>query len=246
MLYRQKNKEYLEQAYSKYYYAFIQKAMECFGEQTDKAFDCVQEVMLRLLQVDFEIENSVHARSLIYKSIPWQSSKIKALRKQWGAGREVAYDFTNTDEVERQLTDPVIPAIKGTLDYWPQSNRYFNHISKISRYHQQIIKLLLLGCGNVESIRLLGRKIKKDTYGSAKDAAIKMLRGFRVANTLRTALERSQKRRGTDDRTDRIMEMTAASIPDKEIAERLGLSVNNVKCRRFDRNKLLKKIQEQQ
>lgn len=35
-------------------------------------------------------------------------------------------------------------------------------------------------------------------------------------------------------------------VPDKEIAERLGLTVNNVKCRRFDRNKLLKKIQEQQ
>lgn len=244
-MHQQQNEKYITEAYNKYYHVFIKKAMGLFGHQKDKAFDCVQEVVLRLLEIDFEIENVIHARSLIYKSINWHVSQIKTLRKKWGAYREIKYDFTSPT-VQDHLSEPVQPVINGYMNYWPQSNRYFNHINKLSAYHQQIIRLTLLGCGNLESISILGKKIKKNTYGSSKDAAIKMLRDFKVANELRSSIDRSNAKRknSTDNRTDRIMEMTAAGIPDKEIASQLGLTINNVKCRKHDRRKLINKMNQ--
>jgi len=239
----QQNKKYITEAYTIFYYAFIKKAMGLFGHEKDKAFDCVQEVILRLLEVNIEITSALHARSIIYKSIQWHVSQMKTLRKKWGAYREIKCDFTNP-LIQDYLSDPVELCIKGSINYWPQSNKYFNHINKLNAYHQKIIKLSLLGCGNIESIRLLGKNIKKNTYGSSKADAIKMLRGFKIANNLRSPIDRSvaKMKNSSDNRTDRIMEMTAAGIPDKEIAEQLGLTVGNVKCRRYDRRKILNQV----
>lgn len=235
------SKEYLTEAYSKYYNAFLKKAMMHFDDQKDKALDCVQEAVLQLLLVNYPFESLAHARSLIYKNIIWQANHIKHLRKKWGAYRERNYDFTDTYTQEK-FSYEVAPAIKNSLDYWPHSNVYFNHINKLAPYYQKLIKLHMDGVGNKEAAEILGKK-HKDHVGSSKDEAFKMLRTLRVANKLRDPLERSKKRQGTDDRTDKIMQMTAAGIPDKVIAEQLGLSLSNVKCRRFDRRRLLSKIQ---
>lgn len=234
------SKQYLTEAYNKYYHAFIKKAMMYFDDQKDKAFDCVQEIVLRLLLMNFPFESVDHARSIIYKNILWQANHIKQLRKKWGACRERNYDFTNAI-TQDALTDEVQPIIKDSLDYWPQSNKFFNHINKLNPYHQKLIKLHMNGVGNTEAGIMLGKKLK-NTVGSSKDEAFKMLRGLRVANKLRDPLDRSKKRQGADDRTDKIMEMTAAGVPDKVISEKLGLTLGNIRCRRYDRKRLLEKI----
>lgn len=237
------SRQCLTQAYSRYYYAFIKKAMQQFGDQKDKAFDCIQEIMLRLLKTNYPFESVEHAAGIINKSIMWESYRMKTQRKKWGAFRERSYDFANQIANDR-LAYEVQPSVRSSLNYWPQSNAYFQHIKKLNPYHQLLLKMHMLGIGNKEASIILNKN-SKDDIGSSKDDAFKMLRNFRVANKLRSPLERSKKRQGSDDRTDRIMEMTAAGTPDKEIAKQLGLTVNNVKCRRFDRQKLLKKIKNQ-
>lgn len=236
------SKAYLEEAYKSYYLAFIKKAKDILQEHdgADKAFDCIQEIVLRLLQMDFEFESMAHARSIIYMNISWQCHKIRTSRKKWGV-RERKFDFS-IPKVQSVFSAEEAPNVKSILSYWPLSEKYFKHIGKLCKNHQTILKLTLLGYTPTEIKHLLNLNILATSVGASKIEAINMLRNFKVASKLRNPLDRSMKRRGSDDRTDKIMEMTKQGLSTKEIAEKLGLSESNVKCRRFDRKRLLEKI----
>lgn len=228
--------ELLTIAYQKYYYAFIKKAYGILKD-IDKAHDCIQEIMLILLQKEMNYEREQHARAIIYMYIPWICTRIKNYA-YWG-NREDSYNFEwdNSDF----YFEPVIANDTAALNYWPISQKLWNHLPNLNPKQQLLIKMSLQGIRAIEMTKVFG--VKKVTVSSMKCEAIFMLKNFRMASTKRDPLERSRLRT-KDDKTDKIMEMTMQSIPDKEIAQRLGLSVSNVKCRRFDRKKLLKKIKQ--